>query len=503
MAKKETKKKRSKISEMFYYANPRHLSQEVAGLGYTLSAKKTIASYLAFMAAALIVGWLFELNLIPMIILVMSGFIFIPTIIHNGYRNMYEQQRFSEVTEYMEHMLYSFRSTRKILQSLNEVELSFREGPMYDAIQDAKREILTGSGDGGVERSGLKIIEERYPCERLRAIHKFMIEVEYIGGNFDESIDLLLEDRMTWVDRTTAFQKDKKHQVLNVALSIGITALICLLIQRALPDTVSITDNIIVQIVTLLMLIIDIAIYVITDSKMATDWLETKNTLTNQQIREYYNRIVNYDEGKEKQRGLIVAVIVLITCGGLALLTKPFFIAFGVVFALIAYFLPGIKYNSSKKSLETEIAIKFPQWLMEVSLQLQSQNVQVALFNSIPTAPEVLKPELIKLKKRLDNEPESVIPYLDFMRDFNVPEIQSSMKMLYSISAGTGGDSNKQIAEIIRRNNMLLDKSEKNAFENVLAGMYGLFLSPQIAGGAKMLTDMIIFFVIFMGQLTV
>lgn len=500
---KKNKKKKSWFQEMFYYANPAHLSQEVAGLGYTLSAKKTAMSYLVFFAAAVIVGWLFELKLVPIILLVMSGFLFIPAVIRNGYKNMFEQQRFSEVTEYMEHMLYSFRSNHKILQSLNEVELSFREGPMFDAIQAAKNEILNGSGKGGVERNGLKVIEERYPCERLRAIHKFMVEVEYLGGNFDESIDLLLEDRMAWVDRTTAFQKDKKHQVINVTLSIGITALICLLIQRALPDTVSIASNFLVQAVALILLIVDMAIYVITDSRMATDWLETQNTLTDEQIETYYNRVVKYDEAKEKKKGLMVGIIMFVFCGGIALLTQPFFFAVGAVFAIFAYFLPGIKYKSAKKALETEITIKFPQWLMEISLQLQSQNVQVALFNSIPSAPMVLKPELVKLKEKLDKMPESVIPYLDFMKDFNVPEIQSSMKMLYSISEGTGGDSGKQIAEIIRRNNMLLDKSEKNAFDNVLAGMYGLFLAPQIAGGAKLLTDMIVFFIMFMGQLTV
>lgn len=40
----------------------------------------------------------------------------------------------------------NFRANHKILQSLNEVEMSFREGPMFDAIQVAKKEILNGDG---------------------------------------------------------------------------------------------------------------------------------------------------------------------------------------------------------------------------------------------------------------------------------------------------------------------------------------------------------------------
>ena len=107
------------------------------------------------------------------------------------------------------------------------------------------------------------------------------------------------------------------------------------------------------------------------------------------------------------------------------------------------------------------------------------------------------------MQESLDKNPESVIPFLDFMKDFDVPEIQSSMKMLYSISSGTGGNPKKQIAEIIRRNNMLLDKSEKNAFENAFAGFYGLFLAPAIVGSGKLLIDMFVFFVLFMGQMQI
>lgn len=494
-------KQRNRIAEAVYYANPHNLSREVAKLGYTLSVKKTAVSYVVYMVAAFLAGWMFELKPVPMIILILSGIFFIPVILRNSYKNMYEQHRFSEVTEYMEHMLYSFRANHKILQSLNEVELSFRQGPMYETIQEAKKEILTGSGRGGVEKNGLKVIEKRYDCERLRAMHKFMIEVEYLGGNFDESIDLLLEDRMTWVDRTTAFQKDKKKQIFNIGFSIAVSALICLVIQRALPSQINIAENILVQIVTLILLVMDITLYAVADSRMATDWLETKHTLSDEQTQTYYKRVVNYDEEASKKKALVMAAIFLVLSGGLALVTKPYMAGVGIVFALFAFFKPQMSYKSAKRALETEIAVKFPQWLMGISLQLQSENVQMAVFNSIPGAPMVLKPELIKLREKLNNAPESVLPYLEFMQDFDVPEIQSSMKMLYSISAGTGGDSGKQIAEIIRRNNLMLDKSEKNAFENVLAGLYGMFLAPQIVGGAKLLTDMIIFFVIFMGQL--
>lgn len=501
MAKR--KKRRSSLRNALYYANPHNLSREVAKLGYKLSVKKTMMSYCIYVVASLLAGYLFQLERVPLLIVCFSGLFFIPIVLKNSYKNRFEQQRFSEITEYMEHMLYAFRANHKILQSLNDVELSFRQGPMYDAIQDAKNEILRGSGKN-IERSGLKKIEDRYPCERLRAIHKFMVEVEFIGGNFDEAIDLLLEDRTAWVDRTTSFQKDKKKWIINIIFAIIMSSALCLLIQRSLPADFDLAANIIVQIATTVLLVADLIIYAVADSKMATDWLEAKHTLTDKQIEDYYNKVTSYDEEKETKKATVMAVIMVVFGGMLALLLhQTYLIGLGVAFALISFFKPKMTYKSAKKALETEIAIKFPQWLMGISLQLQSNNVQVAIFNSIPTAPTILKRELKVMQNALDKNPESVLPFLDFMKDFDVPEIQSSMKMLYSISSGTGGDPKKQIAEIIRRNNMLLDKSEKNAFDNVFAGLYGLFLTPAIVGSGKLLMDMLVFFVLFMGQMKI
>ena len=355
------KKKHSSLRDAIYYANPHNLSREVAKLGYKLSVKKTMMSYLIYMAVAILAGVLFQLEKIPMIIICLSGFFFIPIVLKNSYKNHFEQQRFSEMTEYMEHMLYAFRTRHKILQSLNDVELSFRQGPMYDAIQEAKNEILRGHGRN-IERNGLKKIEDKYPCERLRAIHKFMVEVEFIGGDFNEAIDLLLEDRTAWVDRTTAFQKDKRKWIINIIFAIVLSAAICLFIQRNLPVDFDLAANILVQIVTTIMIVADLIIYAVADSKMATDWLEAKHTLTDKQIEEYYNKVVNYNEESSTKKATITAVIMFVFGVIMSLFTQPYMIGLGAVFAIVLFFKPKLSYKSAKKALETEIAIKFPQW---------------------------------------------------------------------------------------------------------------------------------------------
>ena len=82
-----------------------------------------------------------------------------------------------------------------------------------------------------------------------------------------------------------------------------------------------------------------------------------------------------------------------------------------------------------------------------------------------------------------------------------MPEITTSMQMLYSLSVGSGGDPNEQIANIVHRNNMVLDRAEALANDNSLASFNVLFLLPVLVGGFVMLVDMTLFMILFMGTM--
>ena len=74
------------------------------------------------------------------------------------------------------------------------------------------------------------------------------------------------------------------------------------------------------------------------------------------------------------------------------------------------------------------------------------------------------------------------------------------MKMLYSISEGCGGSFNNQITEILNRNQRMQNKSEELKNEDALAGLYGLFLAPQVTAGMKLIVDLILVMVIYLGR---
>lgn len=70
-----------------------------------------------------------------------------------------------------------------------------------------------------------------------------------------------------------------------------------------------------------------------------------------------------------------------------------------------------------------------------------SENVNAAITKSMQEAPAILQESLKQMQGQIMESPESNEPYMNFMKEFNMIEIQSAMGMLYSISSGRGGDA--------------------------------------------------------------
>lgn len=92
--------------------------------------------------------------------------------------------------------------------------------------------------------------------------------------------------------------------------------------------------------------------------------------------------------------------------------------------SVFAYFIqPSMRYNSMRKSLVSEIEKVYPDWLLELSLLLQTKNLNVALEETIKTAPLVIKKELKTLAEEIAKDPTSMEPYANFLNDIPVPSI--------------------------------------------------------------------------------
>ena len=439
----------------------RSLSDELKKYGYVFSTRRSILLYTIALAGMLALGRFFALGFLSQICLFAAGFLPLPFFLRNALQNRYHQKRFSDLNIYMEQFLYSFQKSGKVLSTLEDLLTIFEEGEMRETILAAREHILHTYDEQNVEENALAMIETAYPYDGLRTIHHFALTSETLGGNYQDSTLLLLESRRMFADRVYALQQEQKVKRREIFLSILTSLFLCSMVFFLSSRIgVDIASNPLAQLITTVVLISDLFIFYRADKKLTVGFVESDHTDDEEYIRQYY-RLSEYDDKK---------------------------------------LLDRIGRRIALKSVTRELEKQFPNWLMEVSLLLQTENVPVAVQKSYEMAPRIMQPALAKFILDLKEKPESMEPYMNFLEEFGMPEVASSMKMLYSISSGTGGDARLQIADIIRRNQLLYDKAQKLANEDSLAGMQAMFLAPQLTGGLKLVIDMILLLVLYLGQ---
>lgn len=428
---------------------PKLLWDELKRYGYVFSVKKGILMYGMVVAFAIVCGKFFRLDHMYLFLLCLWCACLFPFFLRNLYRNRYGQRQFVEINSYMEQFLYSFQKSGKILVTLKDVEKLFANGVMHTRIQEAIAYIEDTYDEDYVEKRALAMIEREYPIHHVAMIHRFALQVEEKGGEYGEAIRLMLDARRMWADRSYELLKEKKRKRTQILISVLVSLLLCsVFVYVAERVSLSITGFAIVKVVTLLTLLLDLWILYVADRKLSMESMD--ETYDEKELLRQYEKVKRSEEKKHAELGTRIA----------------------------------------KKNVSRALQKMFPQWLLEVSLLLQSENVQVAIMESYDEAPVLMKPALRELIQKLQLRPTDMEPYLEFLQEYALPEVQSSMKMLYALSEGTGGNANNQISDIIRRNQLLLDQAQKMKNEDALGGLYALFLAPQLTGGAKRLVDM-------------
>jgi hypothetical protein len=124
--------------------------------------------------------------------------------------------------------------------------------------------------------------------------------------------------------------------------------------------------------------------------------------------------------------------------------------------------------------------------------------VPIALEKSKEHVPPVLKAELYDLVDRIAERPEESAPYHEFLGAFRIPEISAAMSMLYSIAAGTGDNTTRQLSDLIGKNFRMLDLAEEERMKDRNSGLYLLFLAPVLTASFKLVVDMAVFMLTFL-----
>lgn len=436
-------------------------------------------------------------------------FYVVPDIILSLKTNKYEEKKIEDVSTYIEQMLYSFKKNSKILSSLIDALGVFPDGEMKDCIEQAINYIQTTQTSGNIYKEALQIIENKFSCRRIRSLHRYLIKVEGVGGQFGMGLQTLLNDRRLWVERIDDFKKEKNATIRDILVATAFSTIIIIITLAMLPSQYGAATSVLVRSCSVVYMMVSMLNIKATYKRTILYVNDIENREHEKRMARKLIQYRNYNIKEEKRKAFKV-VLIFLAIGIIGTVSMILMkntgmlipiIAICVCASIFAYFIqPPMKYSSMRKSLVNEIEKTFPDWLLELSLLLNTKNLHVAIEETTKTAPLVIKRELKTLIEEIKNDPTSMEPFTNFLNDVPVPSIHSSMKLLYSIGEYGASEEADQLGEIIQRNATLMNKAEIRKNNERLAKVFMMKFIPMGASALKMIVDMFAFILIFLGE---
>jgi len=449
--KKYLKKKADKVKGINFFSLPFLLRRDCE-VKYTHIG--LLLHYLIAFLVIVLVGWVYKLKVIPVLVLGCVYLVFGPSLVYFHYRKKHEKKKFSDCVRYIEQMLYSFTRKSKIITALEETRLVV-DGDIGKAIDFAINKLRHGSTEANstIYESALKEIEAVLPCSRVKNLHEFLSEVENVGGNHSTALDIMLEDLREWDIRTNQFQQNQTVKGTGMLISVLMSLGTCWFMSNILPADMGgdISGFGLYQVLTTISIIVMFFIYRLAARKLTRSWIIDDVEVDQDVIDQDCESIKKYYDEKKG--------------------AKP-------VFAL---------FRTQK-----ELAKKFPRWVLRFALLASTRSIPAALRASIATCPNIMRAELEKLTKAIDENPTGIEPYLDFFgyfEDKDLTQIRSMMLMVYSLSEYGSDEIDRHVLSIVKRNYALQAEAEKIQDDERLA-KFSLFTTiPMIMACVVMMID--------------
>lgn len=453
--------------------HPRNLAKEVHVYGYHFSWRSHLMWITGAVVGSVLLGVLFRLKPAGFFVTALAIGCVLPMLVLDMYKRMYEQKRFADVSSYMEQMLYSFLKTGKVVSAMKETRELYQEGQMRHCLDRAILHMESGKPmtSAGVLKEGLDVVEKTYPCTKIHMVHKLLLATEEQGGVVEDATMIMLEDIERWKRRGYRLHAEKKKSHVDNVISVVVAVVLCavaLYILNVLGSMFSaggedIFSIGVIQVSSTIFVLVLLGVLVKSTRKLTDDWLKEEELCNPKYIAKSYQLVRNYEAGKQK--GKIIG------------------------------------YHLAKKDVTEAMYMALPQWLIELMLLLQHNNVQVALAKSVDTAPYVLREELEALTERIKENPGKLLTYTAFCQGFDVPEIASCMKMLHAVSENGTGNLTIQMNQLLARVWQMQEKADELRDAQVAFQMKMMFSYPVIAATAKLLLDLMVGMTVMMRML--
>ena len=494
--------KRRKKSILY---NPMELTEELKKLGESYDKKTAGLYYMAVLFVAAAFGFLFELGVLGIMATVLAYFFFVPQLIYNQRKHAYEQRRFADINSYMHQMIQSFTRTKKIRSSLYETRNTFTFGKMHDVLVDAidiiENDRLPKNADEQMRsdpraatKEALKLIEQHYGCEKLRILHDFLIKAEERGGDCIAEFALLEKGREIWKSAVM-----KYHDTLKAQRNFGSGTYlflmgICIFLMNYMESLgISIMGEMITQLVNMAVLILFIVFFVFMDKRLNTTLLKDPVIMSQKKVDTLFSYMQGFDSKKERRKYISVAILCCVLAGWIVLADISFTRIFiGAAIAVAGFNVHRMQLAYTVRQVKNEIEKEFPKWLFDMLLLLQRESVEGSIFLSVEKAPPILKGELQRISIGLQSSPHSADIYMSFLADFGSQGIEETMRTLYSLAVGTGGEKQKVMGVIIESNMIHLSRAEEQSLEERMSRSVFLEYLPSLEATGVLMGYMVV-----------
>lgn len=452
--------------------------------------------------AAMVTGTVCNLGVCYSVLMGMVVFFFLPSYTKYLEKEKESYKRYEQACVYMEQMESSFKKNKRIYQSLKETVNLFPEGEMKETLQTAIHEIEKEDAQADSSERALLFIEEKYGCEQMELMHNFFLKSQSQGGEVAGTIAILEKRRNTWMDAVEKCRTEKKSMLFSVLGSLLLFFFVTEVLVIFLPGDMDITGNVIERTSVVLETVVLMFFGRCALKKNAADWLEKVKEREEEKVRKDYLYVEHYNPAKEMSTSIKWAVIPAVITAVLYVMSKsPVALSIGAAVTVLLLNQHKLNYSLTKKRIKKETERDFPKWMLHVILLLETESVQGAVRKSAAQAPVSLRYPLEKMQEGFEEDPTGPEPYFSFLKEYDVPKIQESMKLLYSIGSGTGGDGNEQMLAVIEKNNDMTIRSEKLKNDNKVAGMMTYLFLPVLPSGIKIMADLILIMMTMYGSM--
>ncbi|MBR0419242.1 MAG: hypothetical protein IJI66_08740 [Erysipelotrichaceae bacterium] len=458
------------------------------------------------MGSIIFVGYVSKLNIRYMIYLGLLSLLIIPVLIVSIVNQRNEQKRFEMVASYLTSSLPIFVRNPKILYTLEEVS-DLIEYRIQDVVFKAIDYIKTNITDVNAEETALAMIEKEFPNSRITATHKLMLSIEAKNSKDYEAPCLILYDDVeNWINRVYEYQKDLKNRRTKlIMLTIMTIFMNCMFIWiYNTNEAFSGFENYpIYQISTFIFLLSMLVVLTLAISKLHGAWIVNDSNINDIRKAEAAYNDLKIKRKPIRKGDIIISIILLIMFGFCAIYLRnaPFSIMclFGIILVLSA---TATRKANNIRRVGKAMSLEFPAWLRTVSINLKNMTVMNAIDETKQFASSILREEIDKFEVEEYADPISIRPYVNFLKEYDLPDVTSSMKVLYSIQNLGAMDVQTQISGLITRTQRLLEKSEKIRNEDNLNGIELLGFIPMGLFTAQTLVSLFLMMQVMMTALT-